>query len=108
MTKTLMTIVGLAGLLTFPMAAHAGSAWHPGNGDVVAFTPEHVNAGRSRDAVRTEVAEAQRNGTLRRYQSGIPVPAKSSIQPKTRAQVVEEMRNQSPEALKAQKELFGG
>lgn len=108
MKKALSTFASLVGLLMLPMVVSAGSAWHQGNGDVVTFTPEHIQSQRTREEASAAVAAAQQNGTLRFHQMGIPMPAKSSVQPKTRAQVVEEMRNQSPESLKAQKELFGG
>ncbi len=108
MSKTFSTLAIVAGLLAAPFAVNAASAWHPGNGDVVTFTPEHIGTTRQRAEVRAEVNSASESGALRRYQMGFPPPAKSSAIPKTRAQVVDEMRNQTPEQRKAQRELFGG
>ena len=108
MNKTFSAVAIIAGLLGAPLAASAASAWHQGNGDVVTFTPEHVGSGRTRADADGEVAAARQAGTLALYQKSASVTVKSTSAAKTRAQVIEEMRNQTPEELKAQKELFGG
>jgi hypothetical protein len=108
MNKTFSALMIVAGLIFAPVAASAASAWHQGNGDVVTFTPEHIGAKRQRAEVRAEVNAASEARTLGSYQRGVLPPARNSAAPKTRVQVIEEMRNQTPEQLRAQKELFGG
>ena len=98
MNKTFSALMIVAGLISAPLAAKAASAWHQGNGDVVTFTPEHVGSARQRPEVISEVND----------QMGFPAPTKSLAAPKARAQVIDEMRSQTPEQIRAQKELFGG
>ena len=108
MNKTFSALMIVAGLISAPLAAKAASAWHQGNGDVVTFTPEHVGSARQRAEVISEVNAASGAGTLRNDQMGFPAPTKSWAAPKARAQVIDEMRSQTPEQIRAQKELFGG
>ncbi|WP_028603836.1 DUF4148 domain-containing protein [Ottowia thiooxydans] len=95
----------VAGLMAAPNLAHANSPWHQGNGDVVSFTPEHVNA-KTREQVVAETNTARADGTLRFYQRGLTPPAKTPVQPKSRQQVLDEMRNQSPEQLRVLNEFY--
>jgi hypothetical protein len=58
--------------------------------------------------VLAEVEAARKDGTLTLMQRGLPVPIKSSAAPKTRQQVVDEMRSEAPEAQRARLELYSG
>ena len=55
-----------------------------------------------------EVDAARKDGTLLLLQRGAPLPVKSSQPPKTRQQVIDEMRAESPEARRARIELYPG
>ena len=107
MNKTFSILTIVAGVLSAPVAAHAASAWHEGNGNMVQFTPHHIGS-QPRTEVQADTRAAREGGTLSTYQRAIPVPGKSSASPKTRAEVIEEMRTQSPEARQAYKALYGG
>jgi len=51
---------------------------------------------------------ARKDGTLALLQRGAPVPVKSSEPPKSRQQVIDEMRAESPDARRARLELLTG
>ncbi|WP_234265431.1 DUF4148 domain-containing protein [Hydrogenophaga sp. NFH-34] len=97
----------VAVLLAAPSLAFATSAWHQGNGNIVHFTPEHVNA-NTREQVTRELETAISDGTIRFYRLNLPPPSKTPPRPKTRQQVVDELLNQSPEQLRAQKDFYMG
>lgn len=92
-----------------PMAAQADSIWHPAPTEQgFTYHPDHWKSTKTRAEVIAEVEAARKDGTLRLLQRGIPLPIKSSEPPKTRAQVVEEMRNEPPEARRERLKLYGG
>lgn len=92
-----------------PMAAQAGSIYHPAPTDEgFTFHPDHWKSTKTRAEVIAEVEAARKDGTLSLIQRGLPLPVKSSEPPKTRSQVVEEMRNESPEARNARLQLYSG
>ena len=78
-----------------PLTAQASSMWHP--------APTETRA-----QVMAEVEAALKDGTLAILQRGAPLPIKSSEAPKTRQQVVDEMRSESPEARRARLEMYSG
>lgn len=104
-TLSISALAIAAGLMALPNLAQAESPWHQGNGDVVRFTPDHVRA-NTRQQVVAEMDAARANGTLGFYQRGLTPPAKVPAQPKTRQQVLEELRNQTPEQLRALNEFY--
>lgn len=97
----------VTGLLAAPSLAQASSAWHQDNGDIVRFTPEHINS-KTRTQVINELDTARADGTLSFIQRSVAVPTKSFPEPKTRQQVINDMLNQSLEQRRAQSELYNG
>ena len=92
-----------------PMAAQASSMWHPApTEEGFTYHPDHFQSTKTRAQVMAEVEAARKDGTLTLMQRGLPVPIKSSAAPKTRQQVVDEMRSESPEARRARLEMYSG
>jgi hypothetical protein len=103
----LVPAVALA--FTLPLAAQANSVWHAANGEAgVTYHPEHFRSAKTRAQVMAEVDAARQDGTLALLQRGAPVSVKSSEPPKTRQQVIAEMRAESPDARRARLELLTG
>lgn len=95
--------------MSFPLAAQASSVWHPAPGEAgVTYHPVHFKSTKTRAQVMAEVDAARKDGTLLLLQRGAPLPVKSSQPPKTRQQVIDEMRAESPEARRARIELYPG
>ena len=95
--------------MSFPLAAQASSVWHPAPGEAgVTYHPDHFKSTKTRAQVMAEVDAARKDGTLLLLQRGAPLPVKSSPPPKTRQQVIDEMRAESPEARRARIELYPG
>lgn len=95
--------------MALPMAAQAESIWHPANTEAgVTYHPDHFKSTKTRAQVVTEVESARKDGSLVLLQRGLPLPIKSSEAPKTRQQVIDEMRNETPEARRARLELYPG
>ena len=92
-----------------PMAAQADSLWHPASNEQgFTYHPDHFKSTKTRAQVLAEVEAARKDGTLTLMQRGLPVPIKSSAAPKTRQQVVDEMRSEAPEAQRSRLELYSG
>ncbi|WP_423456595.1 DUF4148 domain-containing protein [Ottowia sp. VDI28] len=106
MTRKFFTSLIVAGLLAVPALSHADSIWHNGNGESVRYAPEHWRSTKTRADVRVELEAAKADGTLPLIQRGLPAPAKSAQAPKTRQQVIDELRNESPQGRLAREELF--
>lgn len=99
----------LALSLVLPLAANANSVWHPASGEAgVTYHPDHFKSTKTRAQVMAEVDAARKDGTLALLQRGAPLPIKSSEPPKTRQQVIDEMRAESPAARQARLELQTG
>ena len=58
--------------------------------------------------LKVSVAAAPKDGTLATLHRGAPLPIKSTEAPKTRQQVVDEMRSEPPEARRARLEMYSG
>lgn len=92
-----------------PTAAQANSLWHPASTEAgFTYHPDHFKSTKTRAEVMAEVEAARKDGTLALIQIGAPLPIKSFEAPKTRQQVVDEMRSESPEAQRARRELYSG
>ncbi|AMR78847.1 TPA: DUF4148 domain-containing protein [Pseudomonas aeruginosa] len=92
-----------------PMSAQANSIWHPApTEEGFTYHPDHWKSTKTRAQVMAEVEVARKDGTLALMARGLPVPIKSSESPKTRAQVIEEMRNELPEARRERLKLYSG
>lgn len=104
-------VPAVAFAFTLPLAAQANSVWHPAGGEAgVTYHPEHFKSTKTRAQVMAELEAARKDGTLALLQSesGAPLPVKSSEPPKTRQQVIDEMRAESPDARRARLELLTG
>lgn len=102
-----LPLVALA--MTLPVLAQANSLYHPAQGEV-GFTehPDHWKSTKTRAQVMAEVEAARKDGSLALLQRGAPLPMKSVEPPKTRQQVIDEMRAESPDARRARLELMTG
>jgi len=105
----LALVPAVAFAFTLPLAAQANSVWHTAGGEAgVTYHPEHFKSAKTRAQVMAEVDAARKDGTLALLQRGAPLPVKSSEPPKTRQQVIDEMRAESPDARRARLELLTG
>ena len=95
--------------MTLPLAAQANPAWHTAPGEAgVTYHPEQFKSTKTRAQVMAEVEAARKDGSLALLQRGAPLPMKSVEPPKTRQQVIDEMRAESPDARRARLELMTG
>ena len=105
----LALVPAVAFAFTLPMAAQANSVWHLGPGEAgVTYHPDHFKSTKTRAQVMAEVEAARKDGTLALLQRGEPLPIKSSEPPKSRQQVIDEMRAESPDSRRARLELLTG
>ena len=99
----------LAATLALPALAYASSQWHEPIGEAVVIShPDHVKSKKTRAEVQAEVEAARKDGTLERMSRGAPLPPKGIGPAKTRQQVIDELRNQTPEERQAQAQLHAG
>ncbi|MBN9428743.1 MAG: DUF4148 domain-containing protein [Burkholderiales bacterium] len=104
-----ITTLAVAATFALPSLAHADSMYHPANGEVgFTYHPEHFKSNKTRAEVVAEVEAARKDGTLRFYQLGLPIPVKNAGPGKTRQQVIDEMRSETPEQRKARMEMYTG
>ena len=105
----LALVPATAFVIALPLAAQANSVWHTTSGEAgVTYHPDHLKSTKTRAQVMAEVDAARKDGTLALLQRGAPVPVKSSEPPKTRQQVIDEMRAESPDARRTRLELLTG
>lgn len=105
----LVLLPAIAIAMTLPLAAQANSVWHPASGEAgVTYHPDHFKSTKTRAQVMAEVEAARKDGSLALLQRGAPLPMKSVEPPKTRQQVIDEMRAESPDARRARLELMTG
>lgn len=92
-----------------PGLSQATSIYHAAS-DEAGFTyhPDHATKGKSRAEVQAELEAARKDGTLALMQRGAPLPIKSAGPAKTRQQVIDEMRSESPEQRRTRMELTTG
>ena len=105
------TLPALAVAITFalPGLAQADSMHHRTAGETgFTYHPEHFQSTKSRAEVIAELEAARKDGTLALIQRGAPLPIKNAGPAKTRQQVIDEMRNESPEQRRARMELTAG
>jgi hypothetical protein len=102
-----LPLVALA--MTLPVLAQANSLYHPAQGEV-GFTehPDHWKSTKTRAQVMAEVEAARKDGTLALMQRGAPLPIKSTGPAKTRQQVIDEMRSESPMQRQLRLEQYVG
>ena len=105
----LALVPAVAFAFTLPLAAQANSVWHTAGGEAgVTYHPEHFKSAKTRAQVMAGVDAARKDGTLALIQRGAPLPIKNAGPAKTRQQVIDEMRNESPEQRRARMELTAG
>jgi hypothetical protein len=102
-----LPLVALA--MTLPVLAQANSLYHPAQGEV-GFTehPDHWKSTKTRAQVMAEVEAARKDGTLALMQRGAPLPIKNTGPAKTRQQVIDEMRSESPMQRQLRLEQYVG
>lgn len=102
-----LPLVALA--MTLPVLAQANSLYHPAQGEV-GFTehPDHWKSTKTRAQVMAEVEAARKDGTLALMQRGAPLPIKNTGPAKTRQQVIDEMRSESPMQRQLRQEQYVG
>lgn len=71
-------------------------------------TTRYAKNGKSRAEVLAKLEAACKDCTLAPIQRGAPLPIKNAGPAKTRQQVIDEMRNESPEQYRARMELTAG
>lgn len=104
---TVMSFIAAA--LAMPALSYANSEWHTPIGEaVVTYHPDHVQSKKTRAEAQAEVEAARKDGTLEKMSRGAPLPPKSTGPAKTRQQVIDELRNQTPEERRAQAQLHAG
>jgi len=104
-------IITVAAISTFslPGLSQATSIYHAAGGEAgFTYHPDHATNGKARAEVLAELEAARKDGTLALIQRGAPLPIKNAGPAKTRQQVIDEMRNESPEQRRARMELTAG
>ncbi|MCU0919523.1 MAG: DUF4148 domain-containing protein [Burkholderiaceae bacterium] len=93
-----------------PAVSYATSQWHSTDSEAgVIYQPDHFKSNTTRTEVVAGVGKARSDGTLVVGERGDPVPSvKTAGADKTRQQVTDEMRNQSPAERQAQMQLLAG
>ena len=106
--RSITLVVALAAA-ALPGVAAANSPWHAANGEVgFTYHPDHVTTQRSRAEVLAELEAARRDGTLALTNRGIPLTPKASGPGRTRAEVIAEVLNETPEERRARRDLYRG
>lgn len=100
----------MATVMAMPGVATADTYWHPANNEAGVKTyPEHFKSTQSRDQVRAEAGEAVRKGGDNRLRAGnYPAAAKSQASEKTRQQVIDEVKNETPAQREARNQAMAG
>ncbi len=107
--KFALATVAVISTLLLPSLSQAASIYHAAGGEAgFTYHPDHATNGKSRAEVLGELEAARKDGTLVLIQRGAPLPVKNSGPAKSRQQVVDEMRNESPEQRRARMELTAG
>jgi hypothetical protein len=108
-TKIAFATVAVISAIALPGLSQATSLYHSANTDAgYTYHPDHATNGKTRAEVRAEVEAARKDGTLALMQRGAPLPIKSTGPGKTRQEVIDEMRNESPEARRVRLESTAG
>ncbi|MEQ1805752.1 MAG: DUF4148 domain-containing protein [Burkholderiaceae bacterium] len=88
--------------IALPGLSQATSIYHAANGEVgFTYHPDHATNAKSRAEVIAELETARTDGTLALLLRGAPLPIKNAGPAKTRQQVTDEMRIESPEQRRA-------
>ncbi|MCD6672679.1 MAG: DUF4148 domain-containing protein [Burkholderiaceae bacterium] len=104
--RTLLPFVAAA--LAMPAAVQASAEWHPTlRGAGYTYHYDHFQSAKTRVQVMAEVDAARKDGTLASMIGhNVPLPSASTGPVKSRQQVVDEMRNESPQDRRARMEML--
>ncbi|MBN9206146.1 DUF4148 domain-containing protein [Methylibium petroleiphilum] len=107
--KFAIATVAAVSAIALPGLSQATSIYHAASGEAgFTFHPDHATNGKSRAEVLAELEAARKDGTLALIQRGAPLPIKQAGPAKTRQQVIDEMRSESPEQRRQRLELTAG
>lgn len=107
--KFAVATIGVISTLALPGLAQATWVYHAASGEAgFTYHPDHAVNGKLRAEVLAELEGARKDGTLALIQRGAPLPIKKAGSAKTRQQVIDEMRIESPEQRRARMELTIG
>lgn len=107
--KFTLATVAVISSTALPGLSQAYSIHHAASGEVgVTYHPDHAEDAKSRADVLAETEAARKDGTLALMQRGAPLPITNAGPAKTRQQVIDEMRRESPEQRRARMELITG
>ncbi|WP_312129149.1 DUF4148 domain-containing protein [Diaphorobacter nitroreducens] len=102
-------IAAAAAVVTLGLPGIASAAYeHPANNEKgVIVHPEHFKSDTTRAQVKTEAEAAMRQGLLSYGESNFPIRTPDAAGPgKTREQVINELRSESPEERDARLRLY--
>jgi hypothetical protein len=104
--RTLLPFVAAA--LALPAAVQASAEWHPTlRGAGYTYHYDHFQSTTARAQVLAKVDAARKDGTLASMSAhNVPLPLASTGPVKSRQQVVDEMRNESPQDRRARMEML--
>ena len=107
--KFALATAAVISTLALPGFAQAASIYHATGGEAgFTYHPDHATNGKSRAEVLAELEAARKDGTLALIQRGAPLPIKNAGPARTRQQVIDEMRSESPEQRRARMERTSG
>ncbi len=107
--KFAIASVAVISTLVLPGLSQATSIYHAADGEAgYTYHPDHFKSTKSRADVLAEFEAARRDGTLALMERGAPLPLENAGPAKTRQQVIEEMRNESPEQRRARMDSTTG
>lgn len=108
-----LVLVACVCAASLPSLALAASPWHPTHDDAgVSFHPDHLNSPKTRSQVIAELGAARKDGSMYRNQRELDSPQSppTEVLPaKSRQQVTDELRQQSPMERRTRfEDLAGG
>ena len=107
--KFAITAAAVMSALALPGLSQATTVYHASGGEVsFTYHPDHAKGGKSRAEVLAELEAARKDGTLAMSQRIAPIPVQFAGTAKTRQQVVDEMRSETPEQRQARREMSIG
>jgi len=99
----------LAALFTAPATALASSTWHTNSDDVgITYHPDHTPDTKTRLDVLRELEAAKADGSLYYLQRALPVPSRNMGPGKSREQVIQELKDLTPDEREKMRELYSG
>lgn len=96
-------------VFALPAVSYANSQWHATDTEAgVTYKPDHFKSNATRAGQAAEVQAARNSGTLAIGERGAAPAVKTAGGEKTRSQVIDEMRSQTPAERQAQQQLLAG